>query len=98
MIPQGHFESLHRMVFAQPGRAIYAVMDGAMIDGLPGRLAQAAPEWMMAARERVVAGLTTTFASRYTGQVPLLRMLDRDVVAEYAKMRTGERVLIAPNG
>ena len=44
MIPQGHFESLHRMVFAQPGRAIYAVMDGAMIDGLPGRLAQAAPE------------------------------------------------------
>ena len=44
MIPQGHFESLHRMVFAQPGRAIYAVMDGAMIDGLPDRLARAAPE------------------------------------------------------
>lgn len=61
-------------------------------------LARSAPEWMMAARERVVAGLTTTFASRYTGKVPLLRMLDRDVVAEYAKMRTGEKVLIVPNG
>ena len=61
-------------------------------------LAQAAPEWMMAARERVAAGLTTTFASRYTGKVPLLSMLDRDVVADYAQMRTGEKVLIAPNG
>ena len=31
------------------------------------------------------------------GKVPLLRMLDRDVVAEYAKMRTGEKVLIVPH-
>lgn len=44
MIPQGQYESLQRMVFGQPARAVYAVMDGAMIDGLPGRLAQAAPD------------------------------------------------------
>ena len=44
MIPQGQYESLHRMVFGQPARAVYAVMDGAMIDGLPGRLAQIAPD------------------------------------------------------
>lgn len=44
VIPQGQYESLHRMVFGQPARAVYAVMDGAMIEGLPGRLAQVAPD------------------------------------------------------
>lgn len=44
MIPQGQYESLHRMVFGQPARAVFAVMDGAMIDGLPDRLAQIAPD------------------------------------------------------
>ena len=34
MIPQGQYESLHRMVFGHPARAVYAVMDGAMIEGL----------------------------------------------------------------
>ena len=44
MIPQGQYESLHRMVFGNPARAVYAVMDGAMIAGLPARLAQIAPD------------------------------------------------------
>jgi hypothetical protein len=44
VIPQGQYESLHRMVFGQPARAVYAVMDGAMIDDLPARLAQIAPD------------------------------------------------------
>lgn len=44
MIPQGQYETLHRMVFRQPAQAVYAVMDGAMIEGLPGRLAQMAPD------------------------------------------------------
>jgi hypothetical protein len=44
VIPQGQYESLHRMVFGHPARAVYAVMDGAMIDGLPGRLAQVAAD------------------------------------------------------
>lgn len=44
MILQGQYESLHRMVFGHPARAVYAVMDGAMIEGLPARLAQVAPD------------------------------------------------------
>ena len=44
MIPQGQYDSLHKMVFGQPPRAVYAVMDGAMIEGLPDRLAQLAPD------------------------------------------------------
>ena len=44
MIPQGQYDSLHKMVFGQPTRAVYAVMDGAMIEGLPDRLAQLAPD------------------------------------------------------
>ena len=59
---------------------------------------QQVAERMAQARERVVAGLKTTFASGYSAKVPLLNMLDRAVVAEYAQMRTGEKVLIVPNG
>ena len=44
VIPQGQYDSLHKMVFGQPTRAVYAVMDGAMIEGLPDRLAQLAPD------------------------------------------------------
>lgn len=44
MIPQGQYESLQRMVFAQPQRPVYAVLDGALIDGLPQRLQQLAPD------------------------------------------------------
>ena len=44
MIPQGQYESLHKLVFGQRARAVYAVMDGAMIEGLPGRLAEIAPD------------------------------------------------------
>ncbi|MEO5628519.1 MAG: DUF4123 domain-containing protein [Thermomonas sp.] len=44
VIPQGQYEALHRAVFGHPARAVYAVLDGAMIDGLPARLAKVAPE------------------------------------------------------
>lgn len=44
MIPQGQYEALHRTVFGHPARAVYAVLDGAMIDGLPARLAAVAPD------------------------------------------------------
>lgn len=38
LIAQAHYDSLRRAVFATPGRAWYAVLDGAQIDGLPERL------------------------------------------------------------
>ncbi len=44
MIPQGQYEALHRAVFGHPARAVYAVLDGAMIEGLPARLAKVAPD------------------------------------------------------
>ncbi|WP_240097911.1 DUF4123 domain-containing protein [Thermomonas flagellata] len=46
MIPPNQFEVLQRRIFSTPGRAVYAVMDGAMVDGLPARLAQVAPDAM----------------------------------------------------
>lgn len=44
MIPQGQYESLHRLVFGHKARAVYAVLDGAMIEGLPERLGKIAPD------------------------------------------------------
>lgn len=47
-------------------------------------------------RERVVAGLKTTFASHYAREISLTEALQPDVIAEYAKMSTGAKFLIAP--
>jgi NADPH2:quinone reductase len=49
-------------------------------------------------RQRVLAGLTTTFASHYKARVTLDRMLERDAVLDYNARRTGEKYLVLPNG
>ena len=46
MIGQGQYELLQRAVFAHPSRPVYAVLDGAIIDDLPARLSQHAPNAM----------------------------------------------------
>lgn len=46
MIGQGQFEHLQRTVFGQGQRPVFAVLDGAIIDDLPARLRQHAPEAM----------------------------------------------------
>lgn len=48
-------------------------------------------------RERVVAELTTTFASRYSRTVSLAEALQPDAIAAYRKRATGEKFLINPN-
>ena len=48
-------------------------------------------------RARVVAELTTTFASHYTREVSLAEMLRPDVAAAYNKRATGEKFLVCPN-
>ena len=48
-------------------------------------------------RDRVVAELTTTFASHYTSRVSLAEALNLEVAAQYNKRATGEKVLICPN-
>jgi NADPH:quinone reductase len=48
-------------------------------------------------RDQVAAGLTTTFASKYTAQVSLAGALSLDAIAEYGRQATGSKYLIIPN-
>jgi D-arabinose 1-dehydrogenase-like Zn-dependent alcohol dehydrogenase len=47
-------------------------------------------------RGRVVAGLTTTFASSYTDEVSLEGMLDPTTAQAYARQATGSKYLVRP--
>jgi NADPH2:quinone reductase len=48
-------------------------------------------------RARVAAGLTTTFASSYTGEVSLVELLNPFVLSQTAKQATGEKYVVTPN-
>lgn len=49
-------------------------------------------------RQRVMQGLTTTFASSYKHRVTLEEMLTKEAVAGYSAMKTGEKYLVIPSG
>jgi len=51
---------------------------------------------LMAMRQRVLDGLTTTFASHYKAKVNLEEMLSKDAIMDYAQMKTGEKYLVVP--
>ena len=55
------------------------------------------PDTFSRMRSRVAAGLKTTFASSYTGEVSLAGMLDPLAFRQYSKQATGEKYLVAPN-
>jgi NADPH:quinone reductase len=55
------------------------------------------PEAFQVLRQRVVAGLETTFASTYTKEVSLAEALQPDAFAVYALQATGEKYLITPH-
>jgi NADPH:quinone reductase len=55
------------------------------------------PELFNQLRSRVAAGLNTTFASSYTGEVSLAGMLDPLAFRQYSKQATGEKYLVIPN-
>lgn len=61
-------------------------------------LASLAPAETEALRRRVIAGLTTTFASSYKAKVSLPEMLTREAALAYNAKRTGEKYLVVPNG
>lgn len=61
-------------------------------------LQSAGLETVMRMRQRVLAGLTTTFASHYSARVTLDEMLRKDAVVQYSRMRTGEKFLVLPGG
>ncbi len=54
------------------------------------------PSRLEALRQRVRAGLETTFASTYTREVSLLEVLEPEAYSAYARHATGEKYLIAP--
>ena len=60
-------------------------------------LAKIEPETGQRLRERVVAELKTTFASRYTAEISLAEALDPSVLQAYARQATGSKYLIAPH-
>jgi NADPH2:quinone reductase len=61
-------------------------------------LQKAGPSTFAAMRERVAAGITTTFASSYAGRLSLVEALQPDAVTSYVRMATGSKYLIAPFG
>ena len=60
-------------------------------------LAKAGLEVMQRLRARVLAELTTTFASHYTATISLRDALSPDTIRAYNKRATGEKFLIDPS-
>ena len=65
---------------------------------LPYFLQRVGPEAAESLRQRVAAGIRTTFASNYANTVTLQEALDPAAVAVYAKQATGEKYLVTPHG
>ena len=60
-------------------------------------LQSAGMETVIRMRQRVLEGLTTTFASSYKSKVTLEEMLTREAVLDYREMKTGEKYLVTPH-
>lgn len=54
------------------------------------------PEGMERLRNRVAAGIRTTFASSYTAEVSLADALSLEAIADYGRQATGSKYLIRP--
>ncbi len=61
-------------------------------------LVNAGMETLLRMRQRVLDGLTSTFASSYKRKVTLEEMLTRGAVLDYREMKTGEKYLVTPQG
>jgi NADPH:quinone reductase-like Zn-dependent oxidoreductase len=55
------------------------------------------PEASQRLQERVAAGLSTTFATNYAGEVSLAEALHPQTISAYARHATGEKYLICPS-
>ena len=63
---------------------------------LPSFLAKAGGETVMRLRARVLAELTTTFASNYTAELGLAQVLALDNLRAYTRRATGAKYLVTP--
>lgn len=61
-------------------------------------LQNAGMETMGRMQQRVLNGLTTTFASSYKSKVNLEEMLTKEAAMDYRLMKTGEKYLVTPQG
>ena len=68
-------------------------MGGWLLTPFPARAGAAR---VAAMRERVVAGLTTTFASHFTREITLDGALHPDTISAYARQSTGNKFRITP--
>jgi NADPH:quinone reductase-like Zn-dependent oxidoreductase len=59
-------------------------------------LQRAGMETVVKMRQRVLANLTTTFASHYKTKVDLEGMLTKEAILDYRQMKTGEKYLVTP--
>ena len=64
---------------------------------LPPFLESIGPDRTDQLRQRVADELTTTFASTYSATISLEEMLEIDRMRDYARMATGEKVLVTPH-
>jgi NADPH:quinone reductase-like Zn-dependent oxidoreductase len=64
---------------------------------LPSVLAKLGLETILKLRNRVLAELTTTFASGYTAEISLAQALDLETLRAYNRRATGSKYLITPN-
>jgi NADPH:quinone reductase len=55
------------------------------------------PQAFEALKQRVAAGLKTTFASHYTKEISLAEALQPDIIASYSQRATGQKYLINPS-
>ena len=60
-------------------------------------LVKIGPEAVQALKDRVVAELTTTFASHYTHEISLTEALQPEIFAAYDRRATGSKYLICPH-
>lgn len=60
-------------------------------------LVKAGAEKVAGMRQRVAAGLTSTFASTFTDAVTLAGALQLDAIAAYGRQATGTKYLVTPN-
>lgn len=63
---------------------------------LPQTMARVGSKRAAEMRQRVLSGLKTTFASRFTREISLAQALDPETLRAYARMATGEKFLINP--
>lgn len=102
--PYGSFENKQVYVYGRLDRSPmyiehgdYGVLWGVQGWVLPIVQQQIGQQRVEALKERILAGLQSTFASRYCRQLSLAEALDPATIQAYCRQSTGEKFLIRPS-